>query len=194
MNGQGLLARWRRAARYKATSQFARTGGVWRQLAQCQGGSAAAEFALLAVPVLGLTFLVLNTGLVFFAQQSLQTATTQAARLIMTGQAQQKGMTAAQFQQAVCANTSSLFDCSGIYVNVQTFTSFSSVTMLNPVQNGKFSQGTMGFSAGGSGDIEVIQVFYQWPLYGTLLGFDFSNMSGGMDLLVATAAFRNEPY
>ena len=45
-----------------------------------------------------------------------------------------------------------------------------------------------------NGDIEIIQVFYQWPLFGTLLGFDFSNMSGGMDLLVATAAFRNEPY
>jgi len=44
------------------------------------------------------------------------------------------------------------------------------------------------------GDIEVIQVFYQWPLFATMLGFDFSNLSSGLDLLVATAAFRNEPY
>jgi hypothetical protein len=66
--------------------------------------------------------------------------------------------------------------------------------MPSPLQNGTFNQANMSFSAGGSGDIEVVQVFYQWPLYGTLLGFDFSNLGGGLYLLVATAAFRNEPF
>ena len=94
----------------------------------------------------------------------------------------------------ICANATALLDCGSIYVNVQTFSSFSSVKMLNPVTNGKFDNSNIGYNLGGSGDIEIIQVFYQWPPFGTLLGFDFSNMSGGMDLLVATAAFRNEPY
>jgi Flp pilus assembly protein TadG len=167
---------------------------AWCRLAHCRSGSAAVEFALLATPFLALIFLVLNTTLAFFAQQTLQSATTTAARLIMTGQAQSQGLTIAQFQQAVCANTNGLVDCSGIYVNVQTFSSFSTVTMLNPVQNGSFSNTNLAYSLGNAGDIEIVQVFYQWPLYATLLGYNFANLGSGMDLLVATAAFRNEPF
>jgi Flp pilus assembly protein TadG len=167
--------------------------GLCRRLGRCRSGSAAVEFAMIATPFLALVFLMLNTALSFFAQQTLQTATTDAARLVMTGQAQAQGMTATQFQQAICTNASALFTCSGIYVNVQTFSSFSSVTMLNPVTNGKFNT-TMGYALGNSGDIELIQVFYQWPLFATNLGFNFSNVNGGADLLVASAAFRNEPY
>lgn len=148
---------------------------------------------MVAVPFLALVFLMLNTALVFFAQQSLQTATTEAARLIMTGQAQNQSMTATQFQQQVCANATSLFTCSGIYVNVQTFSTFSSVTMLNPVSNGKFNS-TMNFAMGNSGDIELVQVFYEWPLFATALGYNFANVNGNQDLLVASVAFRNEPY
>ena len=40
----------------------------------------------------------------------------------------------------------------------------------------------------------VVRLFYQWPVYVSLLGFTMQNMSGGKRLLVATAAFRNEPY
>ena len=35
---------------------------------------------------------------------------------------------------------------------------------------------------------------YQWPVYVSLLGFNLSDMAGGKRLLMATAAFRNEPY
>jgi hypothetical protein len=37
-------------------------------------------------------------------------------------------------------------------------------------------------------------VFYEWPIYVTGLGFDLSNLGDGKRLLVATAAFKNEPY
>ena len=160
----------------------------------CAGsGATAVEFALVAPPFIALLYAILQTTLVFFAQQVLQTATMQAARLIMTGQAQAGSYTASQFQQAVCANATTLFSCSGIYVNVQTFSSFSSVTMMNPVSGGKFSSTGMSYSPGGTGDIEVVQVFYQWPVYPGPLGFSLSNTSSNTNVLVATAAFRNEP-
>ena len=146
---------------------------------------------MLALPFFGLLFLVFNTALVYFAQQTLQTATTQASRLILTGQAQQQGMTANQFHQAICANATAMFNCAGIYINVQTFNSFTSIAMLNPLQNGKFNTTNMGFNLGNSGDVEVVQIFYEWPIFGSSLG---SLASGTNDLLVATAAFRNEPF
>jgi hypothetical protein len=40
----------------------------------------------------------------------------------------------------------------------------------------------------------VVRLFYQWPVYVSLLGFNLQNMSGGHRLLIATAAFRNEPF
>ena len=51
------------------------------------------------------------------------------------------------------------------------------------------------YQPGGPGDIVVVQLFYQWPIYVSLMNLsNLSNMSGSNRLLVATAAFRNEPY
>jgi Flp pilus assembly protein TadG len=175
-----------------------RAAAFGERFGHCRRGAAAVEFALLAVPFLALVFLMINTALVFFAQQSLQTATTQAARLVMTGQAQTAGTTAAQFQQAICNNLAGLFSCSGIYVSVQTFSTFSAINAApsptSLIQNGTFNSSSMPYSLGNKGDIELIQVFYEWPLFGTNLGYNFANVNGGSDLLIATAAFRNEPY
>jgi Flp pilus assembly protein TadG len=62
-----------------------------RRFVRQQDGSAAVEFGMVAVTFLGLTFAILETALVFFAGQTLETAVTDSARLIMTGQAQPGG-------------------------------------------------------------------------------------------------------
>lgn len=156
-------------------------------------GSTAVEFALVAAPFFALIFAVFEMGYAFLAQQVLQTATTQSARLIMTGQAQTQSMTAAQFKQQVCGKIV-ILDCSKIYVNVQTFSSFSTISELNPLQNGAFNSGSLNFTTGGAGDIMLVQVFYQLPIVLTPLGINLSNMNGNMRLLMATAVFRNEPF
>lgn len=166
----------------------------FRRFVRTGDGSTAVEFALIAPPFIALLWAILQTALVFFAQQVLQTATLQAARQIMTNQAQTSGMTQGQFTQLVCNNAAGLFKCSGIYAAVQTFTTFPQVSMYNPVQNGKFVSGGMPYSPGAPGDVEVVQVFYQWPVWPGPLGFNYADPSGGTsDLIVATAAFRNEP-
>ena len=164
-----------------------------RRLLSSEGGATAVEFALIAPAFLALLLAIFEVASVLLMQQALQTATTKAARLILTGQAQSQNTTAAQFQQLVCNDATSLFNCSNLYVNVQTFASFSSVSMMNPVQNGNFNPASMSYSLGSPGSIEVVQVFYEWPVYLGPLGFDLSNMNGNIHLLVATAAFRNEP-
>jgi Flp pilus assembly protein TadG len=162
------------------------------RFAQRQGGVAAVEFALVAAPFLGLLFAILETGMVLLAGQTLQTAAVQSARQILTGQAQTNGLSAGQFQNVVCGNISSLFNCASVYVNVQTYASFGSVSMLNPVTSGNFNAGSMNYNPGGPGDIVVVQLFYQWPIIVPVPSL--ANLNGGNRLLVATAAFRNEPY
>jgi Flp pilus assembly protein TadG len=170
-------------AKHPAIKRFFRNGE----------GATAVEFALVAPAFIALLFAILQTALLFFVQQVLQTATLQAARQIMTNQAQAANMTQSQFQAAVCANTGGLFNCGGIYAAVQTFTSFPDVTMYNPISAGKFTGSGMPFSPGVPGDVEVVQVFYQWPVWPGPLSFTLSNTSGNSNVIVATAAFRNEP-
>jgi len=166
-----------------------------RRFARQQKGTAAVEFGLVAAPFLALIFAIMETAVVFFASQALETAVADSARLILTGQAQTQSYTQSQFKNAVCAKIYGLFDCqNGVYVDVNTFSSFSNVTMNNPVDaNGNFVN-NFSYRPGGPGDIVVVRLFYQWPVYVSLLGFNLQNMSGGKRLLAATAAFRNEPY
>jgi Flp pilus assembly protein TadG len=140
-------------------------------------------------------FAIMETAVIFFSGQALETAVADSARLIMTGQAQTAGYSQTAFKDAVCAKIYGLFNCqTGVYVDVQKFTNFSSITMPSPLDTSGNFQNTMAYNPGGPGDIVVVRLFYQWPVYVTLLGFDLHNMNGGKRLLIATAAFRNEPY
>jgi Flp pilus assembly protein TadG len=169
--------------------------GAMRRLVRQQDGAAAVEFGLVAAPFLALVFAIMETAIIFFAGQALETAVADSSRLILTGQAQTQGMTAATFKNAVCAKIYGLFDCqNGVSVDVQKFSSFSNITNTPPIDaNGNFSL-TPSYNPGGPGDIVLVRLFYQYPVYVSLLGFNLSNVSGGKRLLAATAAFRNEPY
>jgi Flp pilus assembly protein TadG len=157
-------------------------------------GATAVEFGLVAAPFIAMLVAILQVGVVLIAQAVLQQATTQAARLIMTGQAQTQNMSAAQFQNMVCTDTTPLFNCAGIYVNVRTYTTFGTVALNNPIVNGNFNAGSMQYNPGGPGDIVVAQTYYQWPVFLAPLGFNLSDITGNKLLIVGTAAFRNEPY
>jgi Flp pilus assembly protein TadG len=166
-----------------------------RRLARREDGVAAVEFGLVAAPFLALLFAIIETALVFFAGQTLETATADASRLILTGQAQTAGFSEAQFKQSVCSRVYGLFDCSnGVKIDVRTASAFGSTNMSKPLDANGNLQGNMMYSPGSAGDIVVVRVMYEWPVYVKLMGLNLSDMSTGKRLLMATAAFRNEPY
>lgn len=168
---------------------------IGRRFIKQQEGAAAVEFALVATPFLALTFAIIETAMVFFAGQSLEAATASAARLILTGQAQTGGFSASDFKTQVCNRVASLFDCSGgVFVDVKTYTNFSSVSAVSPVADGKLDTSNMTFTPGGPGCIVKVAIYYQWPIYVSLLGNNLSNLNGNKRLLVATSVFRNEPF
>jgi len=169
------------------------TPSPFRRLVRNADGAALIEFAILGPAFLALLVAILQTGVVFLYQQVLQTATTQTARLIMTGQAQTQKMSSATFLQNVCSAAGSFFDCSKLSTNIQTFSSFSGMQMTNPVSAGTFNSPS-NYSLGGPGDIVLVQVFYQLPVVSAPLGFSMANTSDGNALITAVAVFRNEPY
>jgi Flp pilus assembly protein TadG len=170
-----------------------------RRFVRRQDGAAAVEFALIALPFLALIFAILETALVFFANQTLEAAATDAARLVMTGQAQSAGYNQATFKdQVVCKLLKtgvSLFDCAnGVQVDLKTYTSFGSISDTPPVSNGQLDTSGMGYAPGAAGEIVVLRLYYEWPIYVSLLGNNLSTLTNGKRLLVATAVFRNEPF
>ena len=169
-------------------------------------GSAAVEFALVAPVFFALLFAIIETAIMFFASQVLETITQNSARVVLTGQAQSGSVgscavggvatacTQATFKTYVCSQIPALFDCNSLYVDVQSYSSFSSVTLSSHIDAAGNFDSNMGYSPGGAGDIVVVRLFYQWPLFVTGLGYNISNLAGNKRLLVATAAFKNEPY
>jgi Flp pilus assembly protein TadG len=122
---------------------------------------------------------------------------TQTSRLILTGQAQDQGLTQATFAQALCSHVAVLFTCSNIMIDVQVCSSFCTANTGTPTltYNG-LGQVTniWQYNPGSPGQIVVVRAMYQWPVFLGPLGFNLSNLANGDRLLMATATFKNEPY
>src|SRR6266571_791374 len=106
---------------------------VLRRFRRNRRGSAAVEFALVAPVFFALLFAIIETALVFFASQVLETVTQNSARMIMTGQAQTAAYTQAQFATYVCNQVPALFTCGNISIDVQSYPAFSSVAINSQI-------------------------------------------------------------
>ena len=171
--------------------------------ARANRGVAAVEFGIIAVPFIGLLFATFQTSVVLFAAQILESATENAARQIMTGQAQSAGLTAANFRDLVCPPTSGgtsalprLIDCTKLVIDVRVASSFSSTDTSKTI----FSTPAQAqFNPGGPGTVNVVRVLYQLPPYLSILG-GVNNIfgmpaSGGMtNVIMGTSVFQTEPY
>lgn len=168
-------------------------------------GSAAVEFALVAPMFFALLFAILETALVFLASQVLENITFNSARILLTGQAQTGTVTTCQttpgvalacdqttFKAYVCSQIPALFDCSKLFVDVVSTTSFGALSLTDYGDSCSFNPSGVQYSPGTSGQVVVVRLFYQWPLVVTGLGYNIG--CSNKRLLVATAAFKNEPF
>ena len=141
-----------------------------------------------------LLFAIIETAIMFFAGQVLETVTQNSARMILTGQAQNATYTQSQFQTYVCSQIPALFNCGNIYVDVQSYPAFPHGGISSQIDGSGNFINNMQYNPGGAGDIVVVRLFYPWPMFVTGLGYNISNMTGNKRLLMAAAAFQNEPY
>ena len=152
-------------------------------------GASALEFAILGGPFLLLLIGLFDIGLIYAGNFALDHAVSDAGRYIRTGQAQQWGEEG--FRKRVCSETGPLLSCEYLHFDVRTFDSFSKAELTDPFdKEGKLRE-DFGYDPGGRNDIVVVRAFYEWPIlkkFPTAFGW-----GDGERLLVATAAFRNEP-
>src|SRR5262249_32920530 len=98
------------------------------------GGSTAVEFGLIAIPFVALMFAIAETGLLYFADQTLETAVANTARLVRTGQVQAQGLSATDFKQKICDQVAPLLSCADkLRVDVSTSTTFGTISLAPPL-------------------------------------------------------------
>lgn len=168
-----------------------------------ESGVTVVEFGLLAVPFFSILGAILETSMVFLSGQILDSAVQDVSRLIRTGQAQQAGLTGAEFKERVCERLHGLFnDCSGLHVEVQVIDSFTAVN-FNPPVNMICAEGATNcndwtrpetYVPGQGSSIVIVQVYYQWPLILAIDGLGLTNLADGKRLMGAATVFRNEPF
>ena len=175
-------------------------------------GSAASEFAFVAPVFFTMLFGIIETGIMYFSQFTLQNAVVQASRQIRTGGAQTSNYaTAAKcsgsavtgaytssqqwFTDQICCGISSMLSCSNLHVNVQNYSAgFGTGFSQSKDASGNLLPATDSYSPGSACDVVLVHATYTWTVVTPVLSWFLVNMAGYAHLLTATTAFRNEPY
>jgi Flp pilus assembly protein TadG len=157
----------------------------------------AVEFALIAPAFIAVLVALLQTMVVLFAQQALQAGAQEAARLFLTGQAQNANTTSSQLISQICPMMQPLINCTSLNVNVASYTSFSGASTTPPTLtfNGSGQvNNSFTYSPGTPGQVMVVELIYPMSAVSGPLGFTLSNLPNGMTEVVGVSAFRVEPY
>ena len=169
---------------------------VSRRWRRDEHGSAAVEFAIIAPVFFFLMFVIAETALVFIAEQVLDNAVFETARLIRTGQVQEAAMSDEDFTDEVCDRVSVFIDCASanFYLDVQSYSTFASMVVTNPLDDDDDFEDAAAFEFGSPNDIVVVRAYYQWPTNQIFGSLSLKNLSNGKRLIGSFAAFCNEPY
>ncbi|WP_439527960.1 TadE/TadG family type IV pilus assembly protein [Pannonibacter sp.] len=168
--------------------------GPLRRFGKDRKGVLAIEFAFVIVPFLALMAGIIEFGLSFLVNRTLDYAVAESTRLIKTGQAQKASFDKARFKADVCANMATFCDNSRLEIDVRTFDNFASIKNLPPMvgNDGSFAGG-MNYTNSTGGQIVVARAVYTWPMFTALLGTDPGD-AGTKRFLYSTQVFRNEPF
>jgi Flp pilus assembly protein TadG len=167
-------------------------------------GSAAVEFAFVAPVFFALLLGIIEAGLVFFAQFTLQNAVNDAARQIRTGQMQGNSSNSKDaFRTLICNGITPLMQCStSLQIDVESFSNYGGVNYPDPTktQNGTttLNAGLNNYDVGTACSVVLVRAFYTWPVWAPGLAWFLNNITDAngnkAHLISSAAAFRNEPY
>lgn len=170
---------------------------ILRHFLKNRDGATAVEFALVALPFFAIIFAIIEIALTFWATQVLENAVADAARQIYTGQFQSSGAQSADaFRDVICSRVTALFNCNELVeVDVRSFPTFPGAVLPLPITaDGDFDPSEFGYQNTGPDQIVVVRAAMAYPAFVGILGARESQLNGGRRLIMATAAFRNEPF
>ena len=172
--------------------------GLIRRLLGNRKGSTAIEFTALAIPFSFLVFAILESSISFAGQQIMANAGDTIARQLRTGQLRPADITEVKLKQLVCDKLSIIVasDCPGLEVDLRQFNTFDAASKVRIKLTSDKDIDTSDFDVkpGGSLTINMLRVFYRWPVMTDLMRSSMSNLKDGKTLLFSTITWRNEPF
>ena len=161
-----------------------------------QHGATAVEFALISLPMIMLIVGVLELAMFYARATVLESATTAAARVIRTGEAQNSTNAQTLFEQTLCAQVSMVIACDDLIYEVIRPNSddFATASNLAPTFDSDGNLISGGFSAGDMSDVVVVRTAYRYHFATPFLGPILGGGQGNSKLMMATTTMRNEPY
>lgn len=133
--------------------------------------------------LLMVAFVIIENGLMLFAQAVLDNATVAAARQIQIGAV----TTSDGFRTAVCSNMSAFLNCTNLQFYVASASSAFPAVVL-PSTAGTFS--SQVFSTGNGGDYVLAEVAYNRAFVAPWV----IRLGGSGWILLSVQAFQDEPF
>lgn len=168
-------------------------------------GATAVEFALVGLPFLAMLGAIIQFAFIIWAQQSLDFAFQKGVRSVFTGQFQTTNSQSASaatllaaLKTSICGtSTITVFDCSGIKLDLRLGTSFATTTPIAPVDPSTKDWATgfgTAYTCAPPGAIVIATAAAKFPVIFKLLNAGLADFADGSALLQSTQVFRTEPY
>ena len=180
--------------------------GFLARFARDRRGSTAIEFAALAIPFALLVFAILESCLSFAGQEVLTNATDDLARQLRTGQLKANAVTVESLKTKICdrLNVLTVNDCTNrLKIDLRNYASYKdaadhSYQIINGdivlMDGANVDSKQFVAEPGGEQTINMLRVFYKWPVFTDLLKKSMANLKDGSTLHFATNTWSNEPF
>lgn len=180
-----------------------RPSGFIGRFLRDRSGSTAIEFVALALPFSMLVFAILESCISFAGQEVMANATDDLARQFRTGQVRAADMTMEKVKANICGRLEVMVakGCPGLTVDLRKYDTFDDAAKASfTITNGDvvlMNSGkpvSFGVSAGNSTTINMLRVFYKWPVMTDFMSRWMANLNDGKTLHYASTTWRNEPF
>lgn len=171
-----------------------------RRFKKDENGATAVEFAIVGGPFFLLVFAIIETSLLFFANQYLETVIDDVARLYRTGQIANIS-TKQDLKQELCRRVVAMFDCNRIITQVDIAAEFRDLPdPPDPADPTNFNS-VGAFAPPESFPPEICPVrilqltaSYEWPVYANYSAPLTTGGLGSNALINVTAVVRTENF
>lgn len=209
------VARSSRAAGARLLARAFGVARLCRRFRRDDEAATAVEFAIIAVPFLGVLLAIFESTFVLFNAEVMDSVAGNVSRQLMTGQIQSSGQTCAlqkqTFQNMICPLSGarpttalpSNFDCTKVIIDVRASNAMNNLDVSNSLYANPSSA---QFSPAPQGQNNIIRILYPLPaILPVLAGTTNATIapirngqvvSGGIwtHILMGIAVFRTEPY
>jgi len=165
-----------------------------RALSKDRKGSAAIEFAILALPFFVVIFAIAEIAVMYFVDSGLDAALHKTVRQVRVGVAKSGAWDATKFKDVLCSELAYSFSCSSkVKVRATVVTDMASISKVSGITAGALNV-TEDFSLGDSGSYVLVQAFLPWDPTFKLYAISSDRLSDGSYVLSAAELIKNEPF